>query len=493
MFDLSGIPDDLKRVPSATLRSQTSCRAILFTKTLCSVQEDICAMIQSLFILNSSGEVIIEKHWRGNVHRNESIAFWRELVRRGGASSVRPHLPTKRGALIHLQRAGLYFLACATLDAVPLSVSAFLGALADVLTDYLGELGEHAIKDHFITVYELLDEMLDNGHPLTMEPNVLKEIIPPPSMLSRVMDTLTGEPGPPKLAQANSAHALLPWRRANVRYAQNEVFVDVIETMDATFSPTGALVRALVHGELRLNTRLSGTPELTFALNSSAPLDDVAAHHAVRGHSPSLARGVSLVPPDGPCTLLRYIVRDSRALTPPMAAQARIEIDPVRRVASVSVVLQPRWPDTGPSSSSRVGTAGSLMLAQVMGGKVVGASHPDVTASNVGATIPFGAGLFRSASLSANCGTVAFDPITGICDWKVGTLARGKVPNLIGNVTLEDGVSIPRPPLVALKFRIPGIAPSGMVVERLDLKGESYKYYKGLRCVTKAGHYEIRT
>lgn len=449
-------------------------------------------MIQSLFILNSVGEVIIEKHWHGNVHRNESIAFWRELVRRGGAASVQPHLPTKRGALIHIRRSGLYFLACATLDAVPLSVSTFLGALADVLTDYLGELGEHAIKDHFITVYELLDEMLDNGHPLTMEPNVLKEIIAPPSVLTRVMDSITGEAGPPKLAPATSASALLPWRRARVRYAQNEVFVDVIETVDATLSATGALVRARVRGELHLNTRLSGTPELTIALRSSAVVDDVAVHHAVRTQGPAAAHSLSLVPPDGPCTLLRYTVRDTRTIAPPVAANARIEIDPVRRVASVSVTIQPRWPDAGVSSSAGAAAKGSLMLASVISGKGIGAAVQKSGASEVGATIPFGAGKFKSASLSANCGTVSFDAASGICEWQIGDLPRGKVPSLIGNVTLEDGATVPRAPLVALRFRLLGVAPSGMLVERLDMKGESYKYYKGIRCLSKAGSYEVR-
>lgn len=455
-------------------------------------------MIRTLFILNSTGDVIIEKHWRGNVHRNESIAFWRELVRRGGASGIHPHLPTKRGSLIHLQRSGLYFLACATLDAVPLSVSSFLESLADVLTDYLGgELGEHAIKDHFITVYELLDEMLDNGYPLTMEPNVLKEIIAPPTMLSRVMDQLTGEPGPPKLAAAHSAHALLPWRRTRVRYAQNEVFVDVIETVDATLTAEGVLSRAIVRGEIKLNTRLSGTPEISLSLRSNAPLDDIAVHHAVRTHNISLAQSVSLVPPDGPCTLMRYVVRDFRSILPPVVAQARIELDSVRRIASVSLTIQPRWSDNGISASSSsaaqsAAAKGSLMLAQVMSGKVVSGSTSDVGASDVGVSIPFGAGLFKSASLSASHGTVSFDASSGICEWELGTVTKGKIPSLIGNITLEDGVVPPRPPSIALRFRVPGLAPSGMFVDRLDLRGESYKYYKGLRCVTKSGNYEIR-
>lgn len=386
---------------------------------------------------------------------------------------------------------------------MPLSVSTFLSSLADVLTDYLGELGEHAIKDHFITVYELLDEMLDNGHPSTMEPNLLKEIIAPPSMLSRVMDQLTGEAGPPKLAAPHSAGALIPWRRARVKYAQNEVFVDVIETMDATLTADGGIIRARIRGELWLNTRLSGTPEITLSLRSTAPLDDIAVHHAVTSQNASLAHTVSLVPPDGPCTLMKYVVRDARSLMPPIAAQARIDIDPVRRVASVSVVIQPRWPDLSISSSSassaaaRAATKGSLMLAQVMSGKSVSggvgsARGSDIGASEVGCTIPFGAGLFKSSSLSANHGTVSFDTATGICEWHIGSLSKGKIPSLIGNLTLDDSAEPPRPPLLALRFKLPGVAPSGMFVERLDLKGESYKYYKGLRCVTKGGNYEIR-
>lgn len=44
-----------------------------------------------------------------------------------------------------------------------------------------------------MTVYELLEEMLDNGFPLATESNVLKEMIRPPTMLRSVVNTLTGK------------------------------------------------------------------------------------------------------------------------------------------------------------------------------------------------------------------------------------------------------------------------------------------------------------
>lgn len=58
--------------------------------------------------------------------------------------------------------------------------------------DYFGECSESVIKDNVVTVYELLEEMLDNGFPLATESNVLKEMIRPPTILRSVVNTLTG-------------------------------------------------------------------------------------------------------------------------------------------------------------------------------------------------------------------------------------------------------------------------------------------------------------
>lgn len=41
-------------------------------------------------------------------------------------------------------------------------------------------------------VYEVLEEMLDNGFPLATESNILKELIKPPTILRTVVNTITG-------------------------------------------------------------------------------------------------------------------------------------------------------------------------------------------------------------------------------------------------------------------------------------------------------------
>lgn len=62
----------------------------------------------------------------------------------------------------------------------------------DTLTDYFGDCGEAVLKEHVVVVYELLDEMLDNGFPLATELNILKELIKPPNLLRTIANTMTG-------------------------------------------------------------------------------------------------------------------------------------------------------------------------------------------------------------------------------------------------------------------------------------------------------------
>ena len=75
----------------------------------------------------------------------------------------------------------------------PLFVIEFLHRVVDTFGDYFGDCSEATIKDNYVVVYELLDEMLDNGFPLATESNILKELIKPPNILRTVVNTVTGK------------------------------------------------------------------------------------------------------------------------------------------------------------------------------------------------------------------------------------------------------------------------------------------------------------
>lgn len=70
----------------------------------------------------------------------------------------------------------------------------FLHRVLDIMGDYFGgNVDESAIKESFSLVYQLLEEMMDNGYPLTTEPNALKAMIRPPTTFVRMVTAATGK------------------------------------------------------------------------------------------------------------------------------------------------------------------------------------------------------------------------------------------------------------------------------------------------------------
>ncbi|KAM3568512.1 hypothetical protein VYU27_009367 [Nannochloropsis oceanica] len=129
-------------------------------------------MLHSLFILNQHGEVLIEKHWRSVTPRAVCDFFWDEVNKYPDKLDVPPLIAASKYYLVNIYREELFLV----------------GTI-----EYLGGLDDASIKDNFSTVYQLLEEMMDNGYPLTTEPNALKAMIRPPTLLSRLEAAATGK------------------------------------------------------------------------------------------------------------------------------------------------------------------------------------------------------------------------------------------------------------------------------------------------------------
>jgi len=55
-------------------------------------------------------------------------------------------------------------------------ITAYCGS-SQVLVEYFKELEEESIRDNFVIIYELLDEMMDFGYPQTTESKILQELV----------------------------------------------------------------------------------------------------------------------------------------------------------------------------------------------------------------------------------------------------------------------------------------------------------------------------
>ena len=95
--------------------------------------------------------------------------------------------------------------------------------------------------------YELLDEVMDFGYPQFTEAKILAEFIKTDAHRLAVQAR-------PPMAVTNA----VSWRQEGLFYKKNEVFLDVVESVNLLVNSNGTVVRSEVVGALKMRAYLSG-------------------------------------------------------------------------------------------------------------------------------------------------------------------------------------------------------------------------------------------
>lgn len=451
-------------------------------------------MIDSLFIVSAAGNYVVERHFRGTTPRLTCEPFMEKL-----RTSERPEgIPgvicsNRRHALIHVLREKVVFLAVVTQEEPPLAVFELLDRVHQVLARYLGEVSEDSLRQNFSTVYLLLDEMIDSGLPFTTELNSLESIIAPPSAISKVVQAVSGTSTqvlsdvPPEArgqggalgalssalgggahSQLGGASAQVWWRRKDVTYASNEVYVDIVESVDCICNGSGHMVSGGINGDILVNSKLSGLPEVLLTLRNPGVLQNVSFHPCVRLHRFERDRALSFVPPDGEFTLASYWIPD---ITLNLPFHFTVSISYHSEHGKLQITANPKLSVT-------------MQHKQMLIDKFC-----------VNVRLP---NDICSAQLACQGGTVRFDEETKVVVWHIGKLA-GQENKVEGTLTYatdpKDGA--PRIPAeekstAQLAFVIKGWAISGMRLDACDVTSTNYSPYKASRYTTTSGKMDYR-
>lgn len=146
----------------------------------------------------------------------------------------------------------------------------FLHEVVKVLKAYFGAFDEDAIRNNFVLIYELLDEVLDYGYPQNCNTDVLKMYITQEGTRSAAADKAASQ------AVTIQATGAISWRKEGIKYRKNELFIDVVENCNLMMSSKGTILRNDVSGAILVKCYLSGTPECKFGLNDKLLLDNEA-------------------------------------------------------------------------------------------------------------------------------------------------------------------------------------------------------------------------
>lgn len=76
---------------------------------------------------------------------------------------------------LYIRHSNLYILALTKRNTNATEILLFLHKIVEVFTEYFKVLEEESIRDNFVIIYELLDEMMDFGYPQTTESKILQE------------------------------------------------------------------------------------------------------------------------------------------------------------------------------------------------------------------------------------------------------------------------------------------------------------------------------
>lgn len=414
-------------------------------------------MLESLFIANSNtGHVLIEKHWRGIVHPNVVEAFFKNYITNHHPEEALPVIATNQYLLAHILKGGLVFLGAVSNDVSPLVLVEFLHRIVDVLAVYVGEVTEFNIKENVVTIYQLLEEMVDYGFPLITDSNTLKDVVAPATIIGNVITQVTG------VSRVHSGMLTgglsnVPWRKTGIKYTNNEIYFDVVEEVDAIIERDGTMVSCEVNGSIMANCRLSGMPELVVTFSSTRFLEDYSFHPCVKYKELQQDNALTFIPPDGKFKLMSY--RASLAPTQRLPISLRSSITPHASGGTFELSLLPHF-------ITRVPLENIQVLVKVSKG-------------------------ITHFSGSCNFGKVTTEYHTQKLVWKVGKLTpKDPMPTLTG--TYASSTSCKLAAAVDVGFELTLLAISGLKVESLRITNERYRPYKGVRSLTKAGHFQIR-
>uniref|UniRef100_A0AAZ3Q548 MHD domain-containing protein n=1 Tax=Oncorhynchus tshawytscha TaxID=74940 RepID=A0AAZ3Q548_ONCTS len=220
-------------------------------------------MIGGLFIYNHKGEVLISRVYRDDIGRNAVDAFRVNVIH--ARQQVRsPVTNIARTSFFHVKRSNIWLAAVTKQNVNAAMVFEFLYKMCDVMASYFGKISEENIKNNFVLIYELLDEILDFGYPQNSETGSLKTFI----------------------------------------------------------TQQGQVLSAHVSGRVVMKSYLSGMPECKFGMNDkiiidkagkggvtneqSIAIDDCTFNQCVRLSKFDSERSISFIPPDGEYELMRY-------------------------------------------------------------------------------------------------------------------------------------------------------------------------------------------
>jgi AP-2 complex subunit mu-1 len=432
-------------------------------------------MASSIVLINIKGEVLIYRSYKYDVSRVETMEFCRKIIATKEAKE-KPIIYMNGVSYVHTTEGEITLLATTKSNVNSAMLINFLYSFINICKSYFGEWSETQIKNNFVLIYELLDEVMDYGYPQLTDPEILKKFITQGGIKNDLESKV-------KLQQTlTQLTGAVSWRQPDVFHKVNEVYIDVVESVHLLISRTGEIIKSEVMGNVVVKSNLSGWPECKFGMNDKLQIsgsknsssstkgisiEDIRFHQCVRLSDFNKDRTITFIPPDGLFDLMTYRVTENVII--PFKIYCNIIETPSQGNPSIPSAID--------LDISVKALFDSLSFAQDVVIKV---------------QIPKNATKVKT---HANLGKAKHEVDKSAIIWRIKKIFGDKDCKLkceIPLIQVQDPQPWTRIP-VSMEFNIPMFTSSGLRVRFLKITEKSgYKPLKWIRYVTKAGDFQFR-
>eukprot|EP00191_Tetraselmis_sp_GSL018_P002402 CAMPEP_0177604022 /NCGR_PEP_ID=MMETSP0419_2-20121207/15878_1 /TAXON_ID=582737 /ORGANISM="Tetraselmis sp., Strain GSL018" /LENGTH=434 /DNA_ID=CAMNT_0019097941 /DNA_START=641 /DNA_END=1945 /DNA_ORIENTATION=- len=429
----------------------------------------------------------------GNIPKSSSEIFFRKVkFWDGGHDGEAPPVFNADGiTYFHVKSGGVMLVATTKANVSPAMVLELLVRMGSIIKDHIGVLSEEAIRKNFVIVYELLDEAIDYGYPQNASTESLKTfVLNEPSVVAspgmRSASSLFSTPG----RHPGVVKSVLDNMKTEAT-GRKEIFVDVVEKVNVTFSAAGTMHASEVQGSIQVKNYLGHNPPVKIALSSNlligrqntqlgggwldsgspVQLDDCNFNGSCDLSTFEVDRTLQLTPPDGEFAIMNY--RSTKDFRPPFRIYTSVEEMSAYKV-EVLVKLRAEFPQDKKASSLQVKIPMPPLTNKV---------HHDLDQTTRGCKSQTGEYLEREKAFM----------------WNLADLVGGTERMLQMRVTLTQAassVTCKEFGPISLSFVIPMYTPSGLQVRYLQIL-EDYdkkdKPYRWVRYLTQSNSYVFRT
>ncbi|KAG0427431.1 hypothetical protein HPB47_025521 [Ixodes persulcatus] len=238
--------------------------------------------------------VLISRNYRGDIDMSSIDKFMTLLMEKEEEGCVTPIMRHADIAFMYIKHNNLYLVSTSKKNANVALIFAFL----------------HKI----VTVNAYASAMLPTlRYPATHSKYMTSRVLWP-RYITQESHKMEIQPKLP-MAVTNA----VSWRSEGIKYRKNEVFLDVIESVNLLANANGNVLRSEIVGCIKMRVYLSGMPELRLGLNDkvlfestgrgkskSVELEDTKFHQCVRLSRFENDRTISFIPPDGEFELMSY-------------------------------------------------------------------------------------------------------------------------------------------------------------------------------------------